>query len=88
MNIQKMYIKFLHIPQSSKKKQIKHDWSKLIIDENVKTAYIVDVKNMFKQLQVDVLDKSSDLTYNNMIKAHNKAAELQNEHGQREDFYG
>ena len=62
--------------------------TKLIIDENVKTAYMVDVKNMFEQLQVDMLDKSADLTYNNMIKAHNKAAELQNEHGQREGFYG
>ena len=62
--------------------------TKLIIDENVKTAYMVDVKNMFEQLQVDMLDKSADLTYNNMIKAHNKAVELQNEHGQREGFYG
>ena len=43
---------------------------------------------MFEQLQVDMLDKSADLTYNNMIKAHNKAAELQNKHGQREGFYG
>ena len=43
---------------------------------------------MFEQLQVDMLDKSADLTYNNMIKVHNKAAELQNKHGQREGFYG
>ena len=28
--------------KSSKKKQIKHNWSRLIIDENVKTAYMID----------------------------------------------
>ena len=65
----------LRANKSSKKKQIKHDWSKLVIDENVKTAYIVDVKNRFEQFQVDMLDKSADSTYNNMIKAHTKAAE-------------
>ena len=37
---------------------------------------MVDVKNRFEQLQVDTLDKSADSTYNNVIKAHNKAAEL------------
>ena len=66
----------LRANKSSKKKQIKRDWSKLIIDKNVKTAYMVDVKNRFEQLQVDTLDKSADSTYNNVIKAHNKAAEL------------
>ena len=66
----------LRANKSSKKKEIKHDWSKLIIDENVKIAYIIDVKNRFEQLQVDALDKSADSTYNNMIKARNKAAEL------------
>ena len=66
----------LQANKSSKKKQIKHNWSKLIIDENVKTAYMIDVKNRFGQLQVDMLDKSADSTYNDMINAHNRAAEL------------
>ena len=66
----------LRANKSSKKKQIKHDWSKLIIGKNVKTAYMVNVTNRFEQLQVDTLVKSADSTCNNMIKAHNKAAEL------------
>ena len=37
---------------------------------------MIDVKNRFKQLQVDTLDISADSTHNNMIKVHNKAAEL------------
>ena len=60
----------------SKTRQIKNDWSRLIIDENVKTAYMVDVENRLEQLQVDTFDKTADSTYNNMIKAHNKAAKL------------
>ena len=63
----------LRANKSSKKRQIKHDWSKLIIDENVKTAYTVDVKNRFEQLQVDTLDKTADMTCNNMIKVPERA---------------
>ena len=48
----------------------------MIIDENVKTAYMVAVKNRFEQLQVDTLDKTADSTYSNIIKVHNKVAEL------------
>ena len=37
---------------------------------------MVDVKNRFEQLKVYMIDKTADSTYNNVIKAQNKAAEL------------
>ena len=37
---------------------------------------MVDAKNRFEQLKVYMIDKTADSTYNNVIKAQNKAAEL------------
>ena len=64
--------------RTKNKKTKTYEWSKLNTDGDVRTAYMVDVKNRYEQLQD--LDKEEEITaeaaYHNMMLAHAKGAEL------------
>lgn len=48
----------------------------MIVDNDVKTVYTVDVKNRFHALQHLAIDDSFNTMYENIIKANQKSAEL------------
>ena len=59
-----------------KSRQPKYDWSKLITDDTIKTAYTVEVRNRFEALQNLSSDESCDSLYQNIVVAHQKSSEL------------
>lgn len=58
-----------------KTKKIQYDWSQLLTDDNIKTAYSVEVTNHYNALQDLTDDNTSNTQYNNIIEAHSRAAE-------------
>ena len=56
-------------------KKIPYDWSKLVNDEDVRNEYSVAVRNSYRALQDLADDDTSNTMYDNIMKAHDKAAE-------------
>ena len=61
--------------KSSTNKKVRHDWSKLLTDNNIKELYTVEVNNRFQALQdLDENVKDSNTIYTNIISAHEDVA--------------
>ena len=64
--------------RTKNKKAKLYEWLKVITDGDVRTAYMVDVKNKYELLKD--LDKEEEITaevaYRNMMLAHAKTVEL------------
>ena len=45
-------------------------------DDKVRSQYTIELKNRFQELQELVDDETSNIMYNNIMEAQNKAAEL------------
>ena len=56
------------------KKRINYDWNSLLYNDDVKTAYAVEVRNRFEALQTAIDNETSDTKSNNIIDAHKEAA--------------
>ena len=67
----------LSLRQNKKKNKvkIKYDWNRLLSDDDTKNRYTVEVQNQFQVLQNLNDDQDVNKTYNNIIHAHEKAAE-------------
>ena len=65
----------LRMHKNKSRKTVNYDWKRLLLDESVKTAYAVEVRNRFDLLQVEETVESADTIYNNVMKAHVVAAE-------------
>ena len=65
----------LRMHKNKSRKKINYDWKRLIADIEIKMQYTVEVRNRFQALQFDNETESSDVIYNNIIKANSKAAE-------------
>ena len=65
----------LRASKVSKTKKIPYDWSKLRTENDVQSRYSIEVKNRFAVLEKEE-DTTADTMYNNIIQAHQEAAEM------------
>ena len=65
----------LRVNKNLSKNRVRYDWGKLIGDEDVRTSYTIDVKNRFEALKCLDDDNNSNSIYNNIVNAHENAAE-------------
>ena len=60
----------------SGKKKIRYNWNKLLNDNNIKDMYTVEVCNRYKALQDLHGNEDANQMYENIMTAHEKAAEI------------
>ena len=60
----------------SGKKKIRYNWNKLLKDNNIKDMYTVEVCNRYQALQDLHGNEDANQMYENIMTAHEKAAEI------------
>ena len=65
----------LRVSKVSKTKKIPYDWSKLRNVSDIQSRYSIEVRNRFAVLEEEPDNTKADTMYNNIIQAHQEAAE-------------